>query len=385
MMSAGAKHLCAELYTSVVSGRGFNPALTSISDISPDIRLAFQSQCLVRNNYHQINTYNFDKNALEEFNEVSHLNILPKYLMQCPMNKIGQTSRFLTAHQIEKTDFYDAFLKKRDGINRASAIILHREYTDSAIIVAHFPKRFSERDELVFNALLEAIRPQFQNAFSLLLQLNKRKSRSPNADFFLEQIPTIAFVLSAQHRIRFSNARAEKFFDDTGETKIINGGKLELLNRADQACLETIVAKASTTQVPQGPVRLSGTSGRFRMLFAIPMETGNDASSIVVPFIEKKPDILVLLFDPADIPATSTNVLQMGLGLTERESAVVRKLIDGHSLRETSEALGITYNTARNHIAAATDKTGANSQTTVVKMGTQILSRSSSDNVSIEC
>ncbi len=55
-------------------------------------------------------------------------------------------------------------------------------------------------------------------------------------------------------------------------------------------------------------------------------------------------------------------------GLSEAQAAVAREISDGHDLAAVSERLGISQNTARTHLRRMFDKTGARSQTALLRM-----------------
>lgn len=375
MGEAKVSDVVSHLYEAVVQGNSLETPLNMIARTFPDIRFAFQSQCVIHNNFYQLDVLNFDDDAMSDFAEMAHLNPFPKYVMQASMHRIGRTAAFVSPEQIEKTEFYDGFFRKRDEINRGSAIILHRRSTDSAFFVANIPGKYSEHDELALNGFLDATRPHFQNAFSLLLELNKRRQETIIESFWLDQIPTIAFVVDDQLKLLRKNSRAEAFLNDRQEVRLDRNHQVALVHNKDRKRFHDLVRQASSADRPSEPIRLTSSPGQSKLAYAVPIGSEHAGPFIVRPPRAEKQNVLVLVFDPQDIAPSSVDALRMGLGLTERESAVVQSLIDGNSLRDAADGLGITYNTARNHMAMATDKTGANSQTAIVKMGTQVLSR----------
>ncbi|MGD8831741.1 MAG: alpha/beta fold hydrolase [Pseudomonadales bacterium] len=65
-------------------------------------------------------------------------------------------------------------------------------------------------------------------------------------------------------------------------------------------------------------------------------------------------------------------VVQASLGLTAAEVDVTMKLAQGLTLKETAEDLGISINTARNHLQSVFDKSGINRQSDLVLVVTQL-------------
>ena len=54
--------------------------------------------------------------------------------------------------------------------------------------------------------------------------------------------------------------------------------------------------------------------------------------------------------------------------LTPRETEVASALLEGHSINSMSEALGMSRNTARNHLQALFQKTRTNRQADLLRM-----------------
>ncbi len=65
-------------------------------------------------------------------------------------------------------------------------------------------------------------------------------------------------------------------------------------------------------------------------------------------------------------------VLQSSFHLTTAEMAVCQRLSSGLQLKDVAQSLGISTNTARNHLQAVFDKTGINRQSDLILMMTQL-------------
>ncbi len=76
----------------------------------------------------------------------------------------------------------------------------------------------------------------------------------------------------------------------------------------------------------------------------------------------------VLIDDPDDVPRPSPTVIASLLGLTNAESRLTALLVAGHRLEDAAEALGIKHETARSHLKGAFRRTGARSQTDLVRL-----------------
>ena len=80
----------------------------------------------------------------------------------------------------------------------------------------------------------------------------------------------------------------------------------------------------------------------------------------------------VMLVSQAETSNQTRMVMQSSFGLTSAESEVCARLATGLSLKEVAGDLGISNNTARNHLQSVFDKTSLNRQNDLILMMTQL-------------
>ncbi len=81
----------------------------------------------------------------------------------------------------------------------------------------------------------------------------------------------------------------------------------------------------------------------------------------------RRPAVVVFIRDPADSPQASRDLLRSLFQLTRTETEVAMLVMDGQTLDETAEALGVSRNTVRAHLRGVFAKTGATRQAQLVK------------------
>lgn len=79
------------------------------------------------------------------------------------------------------------------------------------------------------------------------------------------------------------------------------------------------------------------------------------------------PVIALFITDPERPQEVATELLQRLFGLTPAESFVVESLVNGKSVTETADKLGISVHTAREHLSVAFEKTGTKRQGELIK------------------
>lgn len=374
-MSLDFEALLQKLYSAALLDGGLSDVLADLAVAFPDLPLSYQAQCVYQNELYDFAFYNFGTDVADKLSRVESPNPFPPIALTCEVSDIVRTAQVITPDEVEKTDFYDEFFRDNWHINRATGIILHRQGADSAFVAANFPKGYNEEDEARVNEVLRFLRPHLQGAFNLLLEVRKREVNAARYGFWLEQIPTPAFVVDGTRRIIHMNALAERVLE-RGEifaTRV--GAVLTSVDLLIRKRIEDAIGRAQTTSAPVGPVFLRGPGRRGGFIFVLPVRPEDRIHPTLAPFLGPRMPYLVTYFNPEDRPKTARGVLAGALGVTERESALVQELTYGWSLREAADRLGIAYNTARNQMASVHTKTGTRSQSEVVRMAAQILAR----------
>ncbi|GAB3629951.1 helix-turn-helix transcriptional regulator [Pandoraea terrae] len=82
----------------------------------------------------------------------------------------------------------------------------------------------------------------------------------------------------------------------------------------------------------------------------------------------RRPALAVFIRDPVGSPEASRETLRKLFHLTPNETELALLLVDGLTLDEAAEALGVAKNTARTHLRGVFAKTGATRQAVLVKM-----------------
>jgi DNA-binding CsgD family transcriptional regulator/PAS domain-containing protein len=81
----------------------------------------------------------------------------------------------------------------------------------------------------------------------------------------------------------------------------------------------------------------------------------------------RRPAVAVFIRDPSDSPQASRRLLRSLFQLTRTETEVAMLIMDGLTLDESAERLGVTRNTVRAHLRGVFAKTGATRQAQLVK------------------
>lgn len=364
-----------KLYSAALLDGGLTSVLSDLATIYPDLPISYQAQCVYENSVYDCAMYNHGEGAEFRLSNAVSANPFPPIALRCNPAEVAFTGDYISTADVEMTDFYHEFLRDHGDINRAFGIILHRHGEDSAFVAANLPKKMKLREEQHVRDLFGFLRPHLQNAFGLLLEIAKRETVPANPEFWLNRIPTAALLVTPDRKVAYFNEQADRVLRDNELIYIDRMVRLSASKSGNQTALQAALDKASKTSLPVGPVPLSGKNRGGPFFFVLPIRHKDQIHPGFAPFLTPNLPLLVTIFDPSEAPKPSSKILSAAFGLTERECLVVQQLILGFSLKEAAEILQISYNTARNHLASATSKTGARSQSDIVRRGTQILAK----------
>jgi len=367
--------LLHKIYTTALLDGGLSAVLSDLAAAYPDLPLSYQAQCVYENKFYDCALFNAGSDAERKLANAQSFNPLPPVALQCNPSEVARTADYVSPDAVEQSDFYDEYLKHHGDINRALGIILHRREQDSAFVAANLPKTMGKRQEQHVFELFTFLRPHLQNAFSLLLEINKREAQHTRSEVWLEQIPSSACIVEPDGKIKHLNRLAERMLHRSENLYIDRSVRLSARKSHTQQVLQNALSRAVVNGQPIGPVPLTPDGEGGPLLFVTPVSHKDQVAPGLAPFIFPSQPLLVTIFDPDEVLKTSDRILAAALGLTQRESLLVQELILGASLREAADRLEISYFTARNHLASATSKTESRSQSEIIRKGTQILAK----------
>jgi DNA-binding CsgD family transcriptional regulator len=228
--------------------------------------------------------------------------------------------------------------------------------------------------------------------FSVQGGIDRQPFDDTDRTWMLRLAPHIKRSLEIQDRLESANVRALAFSSAlehaTFGTLILDAAGYIL--DASQDALATLRQAGALMREPGGLYTLRGfAAGLLRQLLGSAMRAGalNDGSLQIGRGAGRLPLSLVvvpapqamaswfphdacwigMLFDPETRVEVSAEVLRSCLQLTAREAQVTALLVGGLSLKEIAVRLGLSFHTVRAQLKSVFLKTGAKSQTELVR------------------
>ena len=277
---------------------------------------------------------------------------------------LGQ--RLLGDEELAKTEFYADFLRPQGNLHVVAGCIF-RERTTSVDIAALRSKRrgpFGEAEERLVRALM----PHLQRAVQLHRRLAAAQLTSRSLAESMDRLPYGVILLDESGRVLLANgvARGQLAARD-GLTK--NKGMLGASKRAESSALGQLIADALDAAAGRG----LGSGG----VLSVSRRSGGRPLSLLVapfkreapdPFGDRQPAVVVFVSDPDTRIDAPADMLARLHGLSLAEAKVALEVLEGGSLSDVAERLGITRNTANTHLKRVFEKTGTRRQSDLVRL-----------------
>jgi len=262
-----------------------------------------------------------------------------------------------------RSEFHNDFLCRQD-IHSHLMIRLALVGDQCCVLNVHRPERrgqFDQRDlEVAAHYHQHLIR-----AFELSRKLSSGGALGGSLGGLFDDCGHGLFLLDRQARVLKLNGAAEAMAQAADGLRVI-GGRLKAASTENARRLEGLVAAAAA----RDPEQRTGGSMPLRLA-----DRARPLSVTVVPLRQDGPEVfhaepaaLVCVTDlEAGVKIPEERIRDL-FGLTRAEARVAMALFEGARALEAADALGISVNTAKVHIARIFEKTGVNRQAELVSL-----------------
>jgi DNA-binding CsgD family transcriptional regulator len=282
-----------------------------------------------------------------------------------PVGRCEQADAVLPRGILERTEFYNDWIKPLGGADAASGIKIIQERARMATLCIHYDGRRSEKGHDALIPLFQALAPKMRRA----LDCNRavlRNNRMLLGERLMQNLLDPALVLDLDCRVLDLNPAAEALADNGGFLRIAVGDRLVLGDREAHARLALAVAAVGS--------RLPGSIGHHE----VSIRQGSEKLSLsVLPvtqnlrehaftgsgglFMPGRVALVVIRRELIDSGA-DLDALRRRFGLSPQEARIANALREGGTLAEIAARMGIAYETARVHLKSAFAKTGSHNQ-----------------------
>ena len=281
-----------------------------------------------------------------------------KYAALCPIGPIllisdldraGTIFNYIDEQEYLETRFYREWCQPQDYYDMIGSIIARRmdEVGTVSVLGTKERKRFSAEDI----EMMGYITPHVRRAASLAGLLQHRSVSTNGFEAVMDALPTAVLLVGPDGRLVRANAAAEALLS-SGSIVRKSNGFVEFPNAACDRAIRAAVAIASRT--PQ-LVAIPGSNNNTKLTAAV---LSADVSGATCAILIHEPK--------TDLPAHGKYLVET-FGFTPREIAVLLPMMQGQSVSEIADSLGVALPTVRTHVARLFAKTGSDRQADLIR------------------
>jgi len=212
---------------------------------------------------------------------------------------------------------------------------------------------------------LRFILPHIRRAFRLHFQFSDLKARTHGLEEGLNLLSTGVIFIRAEGEVVVMNSRAEELLRRKDGLMLVRGRIVAELPQ-ESTRLQGIINAAGETGEERG-LRAGGTiliSRRVGRPLSVTVASLRNSPIGLVP----QPSAVIFVTDPDQTLEVPADLLQRCYGLTPAEARLTMKLVEGWTLRQISEMLGLTRNTLKTQLASIFQKTGTSRQSQLMML-----------------
>jgi DNA-binding CsgD family transcriptional regulator len=212
--------------------------------------------------------------------------------------------------------------------------------------------------------LMRMVLPHLQRAVSVHRKLHGIAIDRDVAQDALNRVGVGVLILDQRGKVLFLNKEAQAIIAQGDGLTLLRDGLSAARPNESAALRRLLVNVVTPTRTDSGgAIHIGRPSGKRPFaLLAAPLRVTTFALA------PHPPAAIVFVSDPERKVLGIEDVLRQLHGFTPAESAVTVLLLEGASVREVSERLGITWNTARTHVQRILGKTNARTQADLIRM-----------------
>ena len=254
-----------------------------------------------------------------------------------------------------------------------------RGYDDAVLtLIAKSPREFGgltvmrRSDRPAFTAddveKMRLIAPHVRRAVTIANLLDSRTLHRDTMSSILDMLAVATVLVDASANIMDANASALRYFEE-GTALLRDGEKLSANSERcnhDLRLAITEAAAAGEVRVPKTglSVVLKGTDDRDLAAWVLPLGSGLRLS-LGAPYAAQAAVFVRELGSTSPFPA---ELFVRHYGVTPDECRLLMALVQGMTLKDAADTLGIAHATAKSHLARLFQKTGSERQADLVRL-----------------
>lgn len=278
-----------------------------------------------------------------------------------PVLKAAASDDFFPSRLFKNHEFYAGFIEQAREAESATAIKLFQDADSFAVLSVHYGSRMAATYNQELPRFLDALAPHFKNAVEINAELLGYRSVPQTLAAMIGEFADATFLIDGDGRIHVANQAAETLLAERTYATRDGKGRLNIASPVMARRLKALLSANNPRAIAEAGTMAVPGSDRWRFI-----DVSLGESAVSHAWLPGRGRWIIALFSPPQASDTADGVLAARFGLTAKQKAIALALVDGDSLSETADRMGISINTARQHLKAIFAKTGTNRQAELV-------------------
>lgn len=306
-----------------------------------------------------------DANLDTYFSHFAALNPWLPVWKDLPVSRPVFSDAVLSRSSLERTAFFQDWLKPLGGADTASGIKITEDHNRLACLCVHYAGTDAERSHQALAPVLDALAPRMRMA----LDSNRavlRRQRPIQSGSLIHDLLDPAVIVSRSCRVLGLNAAAEEFLASRSGVQARAGDRLGFEDTRLQAAFSKIVEAVCLRQPGLDDcheLRMKGEGAGYAIsILPLPQNLRQYALQGAVGYLMSGRMALVIFRKSGEGIREAAEVLRLRLGLSREEVMIALASHGGSALADIALELGMASDAARVHLESAFAKTGAREQ-----------------------
>lgn len=359
--------LVGQIYETVSDQGKWQGVTEQLSSVLGAEAARFRLKSYSSDNYNTISRVghddSFDDQYVRHFSDVDPWNDV---LERMPCQQAKTSTEMFAEDIFKKTEFYNDFFSRYGVFYAIGAVLVKNESFNGRIGFhrSHAQGDFSEQDKQTLQLFL----PHITRAFQLGLHFEKTKVRHDNLveAFYTASRPLI--LIDENEQVMFVSQRAETIINQYDAVDIVTN-KLHVSMHNDINRLQQLIHHAVLTGKGEG----LSSGGGLRVVDAY----SDELNLVVMPYrspvskllgSDKRICAIVFIHEPNQQVTLPCDVLRTLYKLSPAEIRLAQGLVNGLSINQVTDELGISVHTARSHLRSIFSKTHVEGQVGLMRL-----------------
>jgi DNA-binding CsgD family transcriptional regulator len=263
-----------------------------------------------------------------------------------------------------------AELTQPEGISEAMQTVVLRQAGRLAVFGANSHNNIGTLTDHE-RTIMRLLAPHIRRAVTISDILDMKKLEAHALAATLDNYTAGVVVVADQGRILHANDAARSMFSTNGPVSGASGFLKARDDRANRELANAIVlarANEATIGIAGIGVSLKSSSETPSIAHVLPLAHGDLRTRLMPPATAA-----VFITQLGGQPTAEIGAIAKSFGLTPAEARTLEHLAGGATIAETADAIGISTNTTRTHLARIFSKTGTSRQADLIALVSQLM------------